>query len=82
MGVLMSLAAGLEDGIFHICSLFATSPVNAALAATLAQLRTSNEIIRLRKDQAMWQVTPTLRLQQASCEPGEKGDSMDHLPPY
>jgi hypothetical protein len=39
-------------------------------------------IVRLRKDQAMRQVTPTLRLQQASCEPDEKGGSMDHLPPY
>src|ERR1700730_1879645 len=35
----------------------------------------------LRKDQAMRQVTPTLRLQQACCEQDEKGGSMDHLPP-
>jgi hypothetical protein len=39
-------------------------------------------IVRLRKDQAMWQVTPTLWLRQASCEQDEKGGSMDHLPPY
>jgi hypothetical protein len=56
--------------------------VNAALAATLALLRTSKEIVRLRKGQAMRQVTPTLWLRQASCEQDEKGGSMDHLPPY
>src|SRR3984893_4317268 len=39
-------------------------------------------IIRLRKNQAMRQVTPTLRLPQASCEQDEKGGSMYHLPPY
>jgi hypothetical protein len=30
----------------------------------------------------MRQVTPTLRLQRASCDQDEKGGSMDHLPPY
>ena len=45
-----------------------------------SQSESDGEIVRLRKDQAMRQVTPTLRLQQASCEPDEKGGSMDHLP--
>ncbi len=39
-------------------------------------------IARLRKAQAMRQVTPTLWLPQTSCEQDEKGGSMDHLPRY
>ena len=39
-------------------------------------------IVRLRKAQAMRQVTPTLWLPQTSCEQDEKGGSMDHLPRY
>jgi len=61
---------------------FTPSPVNAALAATLALLRTSKEIVRLGEDQAMRRVTPTLWLRKTSCEQDEKGGSMDHLPPY
>ena len=37
---------------------------------------------RLRENQAMRQVTPTLWLLQTSCEQDEKGGSMDHLPRY
>jgi hypothetical protein len=91
MGVLMSLATGSEDSMFHICS-HSPKRVNRSLmegqegsffatsAATLTLFAHFKRIDRLRKDQAMRQ--PTLRLQQAGCEQDEKGGSMDHLPPY
>jgi hypothetical protein len=58
---------------------FATNYRTCGHARAVAHLK---KIVRLRKDQAMRQVTPTLRLQQASCEQDEKGGSMDHLPPW
>ena len=75
--------------MFHICSHYARR-VNLSLMEGEGQVpqqyRTYGHaahfkrIVRVRReDQAMRQVTPTLWLQQASCEQDEKGGSIDTL---
>ena len=55
--------------------LFCHFPGNFRTCGHARAIAHFKRIVRLRKDQAMRPVTPTLRLQQASCEQDEKGVS-------
>jgi dihydroxyacid dehydratase/phosphogluconate dehydratase len=73
------------DGVVPTAGCDKTTPAQIMAAARSLRPRSrccavQKEIVRLRKDQAMRQVTLTLRL-RASCDQDEKGGSMDHLPP-